>query len=204
MKTTISRLLGLLAAGFVTCAAHGAVQSEMPAADFTANDAISGKPITLSSLKGKTVVLEWHNAECPFVKKHYGAGNMQKLQQTATKDGVVWISINSSAEGNQGYLADDAAVNAELADKKSSPTYYVRDADGKIGHLYGAKTTPHMFVIDAKGNIAYQGAIDSVTSADPADIAGATNYVTQALAELKAGKPVSKSVTQPYGCGVKY
>jgi hypothetical protein len=199
-----ARVFGFFAALLFTASAQAAVLSAQAAPDFTATDSISGKPITLSQFKGKTVVLEWTNALCPFVKKHYGIGNMQKLQQAATRDGVVWISINSGAEGNEGFLADDAAVKAEIADKKSSPSYFIRDTDGKIGKLYAAKTTPHMFVINPSGTLVYQGAIDSISSADPADIAGATNYVMQALAEIKAGKAVSLSVTQPYGCSVKY
>jgi hypothetical protein len=200
----MARVFGFFAALFVTASAHSAVLAAQAAPDFTAIDSISGKSITLSQFKGKIVVLEWTNALCPFVKKHYGIGNMQKLQQAATRDGVVWISINSGAEGNQGFLADDAAVKAEIADKKSAPSYYVRDTQGKIGKLFAAKTTPHMFVIDASGALVYQGAIDSISSADPADIAGSTNFVTQALAEIKTGKPVSNAMTQPYGCSVKY
>lgn len=196
--------LSALASLFIATAANAAVVEATPAKNFTAHDEITGKDFSLSDFKGKTVVLEWTNYECPFVKKHYGAGNMQKLQEAATKDGVVWVSINSSAAGKEGHLADATAVKAGIAQRNATPAHFVRDVEGKIGHLYGAKTTPHIFIINAAGELAYQGAIDSVPSADPADIATATNYVTQTLAELKAGKAVSTPVTQPYGCSVKY
>ncbi len=167
-------------------------------------DVITGKTISNESLKGKTVVLEWNNFNCPFVQKFYSVGEMQKLQAAAAKDGVVWVSVNSSAAGKQGNFADASAAKAALAEKKSNAAHYMLDADGTIGKAYGAKTTPHMYVIDKAGTLAYQGAIDSDDSADPAAIKGATNYVTAALAELKAGKPVTTNTTKAYGCFVKY
>lgn len=162
-----------------------------------------GEDVSLAALKGKAVVLEWTNAECPFVKKHYGGGNMQKTQAYAAEKGAVWISVISSAEGKQGYVSDEEA-GALTMERNAKPAHILRDPKGELGHLYGAKTTPHLFVIDAEGKVAYQGAIDSESTADPADIEGATNYVTAALDALAAGKQPKVSESQPYGCAVKY
>lgn len=172
------------------------------APDFTATD-INGAEVTLSKLKGKIVVLEWNNPECPFVKKHYGAGNMQKTQKYAADKGVVWISVNSGADGKQGHLTPKEA-NAMIGLQKAKPAHYIIDDSGKIGHMYGAKTTPHMFVIDSGGKIAYMGAIDSIASADPADIQTADNHVIAAIDALADGKEPAVTQTQPYGCSVKY
>jgi peroxiredoxin len=189
---------------FVASAAFAAVTVGKPAPAFTGTDAISGTVVSNATLKGKTVVLEWNNFGCPFVKKFYEPGAMQAQQAAAIKDGVVWVVVNSSAAGKEGHLKDASAVKAALAERKSTPSHYLLDHDGKIGHAFGAKTTPHMFVISKDGTLAYQGAIDSESSADAADIAKATNYVTEALAALKAGTPVKAATTQPYGCAVKY
>ncbi len=199
-----SRLLTTIAACLFACAAFADAKVDAPAPDFTATDALSGKPVTLSSFKGKLVVLEWNNPKCPFVHKFYSVHAMQQLQENATKHDVVWISINSSAKGKEGYLATDADAKAFVAQYEAHPTYYLRDADGKIGHLYGAKSTPHMFVIDKAGTLAYAGAIDDTPTADPADIATAKNYVTRALKALSEGQPVAVKTSQPYGCFVKY
>jgi hypothetical protein len=163
----------------------------------------TGKTRALSDFKGKTVVLEWTNHECPFVKKHYGSGNMQAQQRDATGDGVIWLSINSSAPGKQGHV-DGAAAEGIRGKARTAQTAYLLDPSGTVGRAYGAKTTPHMYIIDGKGVLRYAGAIDSIPSADTADIAKATKYVPQALAELAAGKPVSTKVSRPYGCSVKY
>lgn len=172
------------------------------APDFTASGA-SGKDVKLSDYKGKLVVLEWTSTECPFVHKWYNGGDMQKLQKKAAEDGVVWLSVDSSAPGKPGYL--DAKAAAEwIKEKAAAPAEVIIDARGEVGHLYGATTTPHMFVIDKEGKLAYAGAIDSIASAEVGDIPKATNYVQQALDELKAGKPVSVATTKSYGCGVKY
>lgn len=163
----------------------------------------TGTQVSLASFAGKTVVLEWVNYDCPFVKKHYAPGNMPKLQAEAAKAGVVWLSICSSAPGKQGYFAGED-LTKRIAAEKAAPTHYLIDADGAVGKAYGATTTPQMVVIDATGVVRYHGAIDSIKSTDSADIAKATNYVSQALAELAAGKPVSVPVSKSYGCGVKY
>lgn len=173
------------------------------APDFTLTD-INGNKHSLSDFKGKTVVLEWVNPECPFVVKHYDkSGNMPKLQQAATADGVVWLSINSAAAGKEGDY-DAAQVQGWQQRVHAAATAYFRDQDGKVGRLYDARTTPHMYVIDAGGTLVYAGGIDSIRSSRVEDIAHATNYVAAALADLKAGKPVHTANAQPYGCSVKY
>ncbi|MEP7043012.1 MAG: redoxin domain-containing protein [Dokdonella sp.] len=172
------------------------------APDFSVSDS-RGNTQTLSAYQGKTVVLEWNNPECPFVRKHYGSGNMQTLQAAAAAQGVVWLTVNSGAAGKQGHL-DANAATAYVAKVGGKQSAYLLDADGKVGHLYDAKTTPQIAVIDAKGVLRYLGGIDSIASTDASDIAKATPYVTQALAELAAGKPVSVSTSEPYGCSVKY
>ena len=163
----------------------------------------TGKTHSLADYSGKTVVLEWTNHECPFVKKHYGSKNMQTQQREATGDGVVWLSVNSSAPGQQGHV-DGAGAERVRSDAGAAQTAYLLDPQGTTGRAYGAMTTPHMYVIDPQGVLRYAGAIDSIPSADPDDLANATQYVPQALAELAAGKPVSVAVTRPYGCSVKY
>ena len=165
---------------------------------FTATDA-SGKAVNLADFKGKTVVLEWTNPGCPFVRKHYDSGNMPATQGKALAKDVAWVTIQTS--GASDALSDLTQWQGAM---KSAPTTSVIDADGSIGRTYGARTTPHMYIVDAAGKLVYAGAIDSVPSADAEDIAGATNYVNQALDETLAGKPISKAVTEPYGCSVKY
>lgn len=182
--------------------AQAAAKLGQPAPDFTLTD-ISGDSHQLSGYKGKTVVLEWVNSGCPFVQKHYESGNLPKLQRTATTDGVIWLTINSGRAGAQGDL-DGGTATSWLKKHDAAPTAYLRDQDGKVGRLYGAKTTPHMYVISGDGTLVYNGAIDSIRSADKSDLAKATNYVAAALADLKAGKPVAVSASQPYGCAVKY
>jgi peroxiredoxin len=195
-------LLSLIATlGFSTTAlAMPAVGKEAP--DFSVTD-IHGKEVKLSDLKGKIVVLEWNNPGCPFVKKFYGSGEMQKLQADMKNKGVTWISINSGAEGKQGYMSADEA-KTYVADQKSVTDHYILDSQGAVGNLYAAKTTPHMFVIDANGNVAYMGAIDDKPTPNPADLAAAKNYVRMAVQSLVDGKPVETASTQSYGCGVKY
>jgi peroxiredoxin len=192
----------LLATFAVAVLAHAAPEIGKPAPAFTLKDE-TGAERSLADYKGRTVVLEWFNYGCPFVKKHYGSESMQKLQKSATDDGVVWLSIVSSAEGHQGYLTagEAAAKKKELG---MSSTAILIDADGKAGHLYDAKTTPDMYVINGDGNLVYAGAIDDKPDPDPATLDGATNYVKNALDAIKAGKPVTPAETKSYGCAVKY
>lgn len=185
-----------------TAAALPDAKVGQPAPAFTLTDS-TGKTHSLSDFAGKTVVLEWTNHECPFVKKHYGANNMQAQQRAATAKNVVWLSVNSSAPGMQGHV-DGAAAERIRGEARAVQTAYLLDPAGTAGRAYGAKTTPHMYVIDPKGVLRYAGAIDSIPSADTDDIAKATQYVPQALAELAAAKQVSVAVTRPYGCSVKY
>ena len=172
------------------------------APDFTL-PASSGKTHSLSDFRGKTVVLEWTNPGCPFVVKHYKSGNMQALQKWATEKGVIWLTVDSSAPGKQGYLD---AVTGEAARKegKWSSTALLLDPDGTVGKLYAAKTTPHLYVVDPAGKLAYMGGIDDNPSPDPATIKESKNYVKAALEDLLAGRAVSVPTSKPYGCGVKY
>ena len=169
---------------------------------FTGVDS-NGKAVSLAQFKGKFVVLEWHNHGCPYVKKHYGSGNLPKLQKEWTGKGVVWLAVVSSAPGKEGHV-DAAGANANMKQAGAAPTATVLDAKGEIGRLYGAKTTPHMFIVSPQGTLIYNGAIDDKPSTDAADIATSKNYVSQALTEAMAGKPVSVASTAPYGCSVKY
>lgn len=174
-----------------------------PAPDFSLTD-IDGRQHTLSEYRGKTVVLEWVNPLCPFVVKNYErSGNIPKLQQAAMADGVVWLIINSGHPGAEGDYSPEEA-KAWLSKNNSTPSAYLRDQDGTVGRLYGAKTTPHMYVITPEGTLVYNGAIDSIRSANPADIAKAENYVKSALAAVSKGEAVATPVTRPYGCSVKY
>ena len=201
MKTLLATALAATL-GFAAASAQAAATVGQPAPAFTLTDT-KGSAHSLADFAGKTVVLEWFNHECPFVKKHYGAGNMQKQQAAATGTGVVWLTVNSSAAGKQGHVNAEQA-NAILGEWKAAPTAFLLDHDGTVGQAYGAKTTPHLFVIDGEGVLRYNGAIDSNPSADPADIPGATQYVEAALGDLAADRPVARGTTQPYGCSVKY
>lgn len=192
----------LLAAALTSFAAQAAVKVGEAAPDFTLGGD-DGKTHSLADYRGKTVVLEWTNDGCPFVKKQYSSGNMQSLQKTYTGKDVVWLSVVSSAPGKQGHV--NAAQAAALSQSRAAaPSHVLLDEKGAVGHLYEAKTTPQMFVVDAAGKLTYAGAIDSIPSADPADIATATPYLKNALDETLAGKPVTVAVTKPYGCSVKY
>lgn len=173
-----------------------------PAPDFELTDS-SGQTRRLSDYRGKLVVLEWVNHECPFVRKHYGSGNMQELQKTHTSDGVVWLSINTGSAGEQG-VYPPAQVNRILREKGAGATAYLFDPDAEVARMYGARTTPHMYIVDREGILRYNGAIDSIRSTHRADIPRATNYVSAALGELRSGKPVSTPTAAPYGCAVKY
>lgn len=201
MKTFVAATVSLAA-----LALAGSAQAEVkvgaPAPGFSVADSM-GKTRTLDEFKGKTVVLEWHNNGCPYVKKHYGTGNMQALQKKYTREGVVWLSVASSPEGAQGYVTA-AEANAYAKDAGASPSAVLLDHKSEISRAYDARNTPLMVVIDAKGQVAYYGAIDDRPTTNPEDVKGARNYVTQALDEMKSGKPVSVASTRPYGCYVKY
>jgi len=194
-KSTIALLVA-------AATALAAPQVGQPAPEFTLTDS-NGKSHKLSDFKGKFVVLEWLNHGCPFVIKHYESGNMQKLQKEYTGKDVVWLSIVSSAPGKQGHMSPEE-TNKTKADKGSAATAVLRDEDGTVGKLYDAEVTPELYVVDPEGTLIYMGAIDDVKSTDTADVAGAKNYVKQALDEAMAGKPVSEPSTSAYGCGIKY
>src|SRR6059058_1147878 len=197
----------LLLVGFFSLLTSPLLTAEVPAVgsaapDFSAPDA-NGKTQSLTEYKGKYVVLEWFNPECPFVKKHYGGGNMQKLQQQYTGKGVVWLTIDSNAPGTEGNITPEQAQ--KIAESwKTHQTALLLDSEGKAGRAYGAKNTPNMVVVSPEGKIAYEGAIDSKGTPNPADIPNSTNYVKAALDESLAGKPVTTPQTKPYGCSVKY
>ena len=174
----------------------------LPAPDFSAVDT-TGKTVSLSGLKGKTVVLEWTNNQCPFVRKFYDTNTMQDMQKDAAAKGIVWLTINSAAEGKQGYTDADGA-NKIIANEKAKEAAYLLDSSGEIGRLYNASSTPHMFVIDPEGILVYAGAMDDQPSVSHNSLDGATNYVKLALADLAAGQAVKVATSKPYGCAVKY
>jgi peroxiredoxin len=191
----------LIAAALVMPAAAAPVVGQVAPA-FSGKDT-KGETLNLSDFAGKTVVLEWTNNGCPYVRKHYGSGNMQKTQETATAEGVVWLTIVSSAEGKQGFVTP-AEADALTTERGAKPTDVILDTDQTIARTYEAKTTPHMFVIDPTGTLAYAGAIDDTPTADPKDLATAKNLVLAALDDLKNGRPVATPESEPYGCAVKY
>lgn len=173
-----------------------------PAPNFTALDS-NGVRHKLSDYRGRKVILEWTNHDCPYVQKHYSTGNMQGLQRETTNNGLIWLSLISSAPQKQGYVSS-AQANELTASRDAAPTAVLLDAEGKIGRLYGAKTTPHMFIVDDAGTLVYMGGIDDRPTTNKDDVRGAHNYVRAALQELAAGKSLSNPVTRPYGCSVKY
>ncbi|OYW93176.1 MAG: thioredoxin family protein [Caulobacterales bacterium 32-67-6] len=193
----IAALAALVAAPALAAPAIG-----KPAPAFSAVDS-NGKTRTLAEFRGKTVVLEWTNEGCPYVQKHYNGGAMQGLQKRAAGDGVVWLSVISSAPGKQGYKTA-AQANAWKTASGAAPSAILLDPKGDVGRAYGAKTTPHMYVVNPAGTLVYMGGIDDKNSADPASLKGATNFVVAALDDLKAGRAVARPVSAPYGCSVKY
>jgi peroxiredoxin len=190
----------VLTTGAATAQGAGPVIGQ-PAPNFSLPDA-DGKARSLSQFRGKTVVLEWTNHDCPYVKKHY-SGNMQAQQREATRDGVVWLSIVSSAPGNQGHITG-AQAKQLTASRNAAPTAVLLDPSGDVGRLYGAKTTPHMFVINPQGRLVYAGGIDDVPSNKVEDLPRAKQLVKLALADVKAKRPVAIASSKPYGCAVKY
>lgn len=197
-RTILAGVAVLAVAGPATAAP--AINQTAPA--FTATDA-DGRARSLSEFRGKFVVLEWTNQDCPYVKKHYESGNMQALQKRLTGEGVVWLTVASSAPGKQGHV-NGASAKTLTRDRGAAPTAFLLDPDGKVGKAYDARTTPHMYVVDKTGKLAYMGGIDDKPTSDKADVRGAKNYVVAALADLRAGRPVTQPVSKPYGCSVKY
>ncbi len=204
-KSPVHAHLAVIVAAVLTLAsttpAHAA-QVGTPAPDFHGTDS-NGKTQSLDQYKGKYVVLEWHNHDCPYTIKHYKSGNMQSLQKEWTAKGVVWFTVISSAPGTQGYVDADQE-NAYMKNMGAQPTAAILDPKGVIGHLYEAKTTPNMFVIDPSGKLIYAGAIDDHATPEISDIQSSKNYVSAALSEAMNGKAVQTPVTRPYGCSVKY
>jgi peroxiredoxin len=191
-----------LASMLLTAAAAYAVKVGDAAPDFSGTDS-KGKTQRLSAYKGKYVVLEWSNRDCPYTRKHYQSGNMQSLQKEWTAKGVIWLTILSSAPGQEGYVTA-SEENAQIAKVHAEPTAAILDPKGTIGHEYEAKTTPDMFVIDGSGKVIYEGAIDDHPTSDVSDIKISKNYVSEALTQAMAGGAVATSYTRPYGCSVKY
>ena len=196
------KLLAALTFATVLTVPALAVKPGDAAPSFKAVDS-NGKTQTLEQYRGKWVVLEWANQGCPFEKKHYLSGNMEALQREWTAKGVVWLSVISSAPGQQGYVSP-AEENEYLRKMKAAPTAAILDPQGVVGRMYEAKTTPHMFVIDPAGKLVYMGAIDDKPTPDQEYIKGARNYVSEALTLGMAGKPIVVSSTRSYGCSVKY
>jgi cytochrome oxidase Cu insertion factor (SCO1/SenC/PrrC family) len=197
LKFAILASAGLAAGG---AAAQVSVGQAAPA--FAVTDT-QGRSVKLADFKGKHVVLEWVNPGCPYVQKHYNSGNLPATQKAARAKDVVWLAINSTAVDHYDYRKPDD-LSAWLKSKDSAMTATLMDADGRVGRAYGARTTPHLYLIDPQGKLLYAGAIDSIPSANVADIKTATNYVNQALGEALAGKTLSKPTSQAYGCSVKY
>ena len=205
LTRTMTLLTGaatLMIAVALAGAAASAPQIGAPAPTFTAADT-KGQTHSLGDFRGKTVILEWTNHDCPYVRKHYETGNMQALQKEATGDGVVWLSVISSAPGTQGHVAP-ARADELTETRNAAPTAVLLDPNGEVGKAYDARTTPHMYVIDPEGTLVYMGAIDDRPTARHSDIEGARNYVREALTALAKGEEPSQPVTRAYGCSVKY
>ena len=201
-KSTFGTALACAAALTFSSPALAKVVTGEAAPDVRVLDS-NGDERSLSEFKGQDVVLEWTNHKCPYVQKHYGSDNMQNLQKRASADGVAWLSVISSAPGKQGHVSGETA-NQLSENRGASPTAILMDEAGTAGRLYAAKTTPHMYIVNKEGTLVYQGAIDSIPSANPSTIAEATNYVTAALDAMKAGTAIEVTDSQPYGCTVKY
>jgi peroxiredoxin len=196
----VALVLGII--GIFDVAAGAAPQIGQPAPDFTAVDS-QGNSIQLRSYRGKTIVLEWTNADCPYTRKHYASGNMQSMQGLAQQNGVVWLTVISSAPGKQGYVNGPAA-DALTQSRKAVPTAVLLDPSGAVARLYAAKTTPHLFVIDKNGALQYMGGMDSMATTDAGDIPRAEPYLKEAMLAVVQGNPVPHAVTKPYGCSIKY
>lgn len=195
-------MIGLAAIAVVATPLAAKQVTGQNAGNFKLTDA-NGRNVALSDFKGRTVVLEWNNPDCPFVKKHYDSGNMQRTQAAARAQGAVWLTINSGAPGKQGHMTPEQA-RGYVSAQKAAVDHYLLDPKGVVGKGYAARTTPHLYIIDGTGKLVYQGGIDDRRTANVEDIKVARNHVTAALAEMKAGKPVSVAESEPYGCSVKY
>ena len=204
MKTMI-KTISAIGVGAMLMAAnltYAKPEVGQPAPSFEMVDT-QGNAVDLASLEGKTVIMEWTNHQCPYVRKHYESGNMQALQKESVSDDVVWVSVLSSAPGKQGYVEAEEA-NSIIAENGAAPTHMILDPSGELGQKYGAKTTPHMYIINASGDLVYMGGIDSIPSADKADIENAENYVRTALTQIKSGEEITTPSSRPYGCSVIY
>lgn len=190
-----------LPTGLLGTRAHAATSVGLPAPDFTLNDT-AGRPVRRSQFRGQPMVLEWTNPGCPFVRKHY-QGNLQTLQRDFTQRGVAWLVINSTRDDSPDYLTPPQ-LGRWMTEQGASPSATLLDEDGRVGKRYGARVTPHMYIINAQGMLVYVGAIDNIPSARASDIDKATNLIRQGLDELLAGKPLSVSSSQAYGCSIKY
>jgi AhpC/TSA family len=202
ISPTAQALLGLLLFGAAVSALQAAPQIGQVAPDFSAADS-RGKTVNLAQYRGKPVVLEWSNADCPFTAKHYHSGNMQRLQALAEANGVIWLTVISSAPGKQGYV-DGAQADALSRSRGATPSAVLLDPTGTVGRLYQAKTTPHLYVIDKNGVLQYMGGIDSIATAQESDIPAAEPYLKEAMLAVVQGTAVAHPITKPYGCSVKY
>lgn len=192
----------LLVAGMLLAGCAPKATAVPVAPDFALTDTY-GTRHTLSNYRGQYVVLEWKNHLCPFVRKHYGSGNMQQLQREAAEKGIIWLSIISSAPGEQGYVSAEES-NHITEQEKSAAAAVLLDPAGEVGRLYGAKTTPHMFIIDPEGHLIYEGGIDDKATTNLEDIKTARNYIKEAFALIEQGEKLKVTKTTPYGCSVKY
>jgi peroxiredoxin len=204
MNFAVKRAAALTAAccAFTVTTAGAAVTAGRPAPAFKGAD-VSGKQIALADYKGKYVVLEWNNPNCPFVQKHYSSGNMQSLQKRYGADNVVWIAVNSTKDTHSDYMSP-SQLAAWFKQQNAAPAAVVMDTSGDIGRAFGARVTPHMFVVDPAGTVIYAGAIDDKRSANPADVKTSSNYVVAALTDARTGKPVAAATSSAYGCTIKY
>jgi peroxiredoxin len=200
--STVLKMLTAFCAMSLSAVAVASPEIGKPAPDFVGTDS-NGQTVHLSDFKGKVVVLEWSNDGCPYVRKWYKSGAMQKLQEEAAKDNIVWLTVISSGPGQEGYVSGEQA-NQDTQSRHATPTHVLLDPKGTIGHLYDARTTPDMYVIGADGKLAYMGGADSIASTNVNDIQKAEPYAEEAIAAVAAGKPVAHPVTRPYGCNVKY
>ena len=202
LRRTVLTRLALVTVPLLATTAQAAAMVGQAAPDFTLRDT-GGKPVRLSELRGRHVVLEWTNPGCPFVQKHYRSGNLPTLQKEAVAKNVVWLAINSTAPDHGDYLSPPQLARW-MDEQRAAANAALMDEDGRVGHAFGARTTPHMYLIDPQGRLIYAGGIDSIPSARVDDIARATNHVRQALDEALNGRPVSRPTTPPYGCSIKY